>query len=71
MSAYFVVYLNVTDPDRFNEYFKSVMPVIERRGGRAYCPRDGRNHRRNLAFQASCSVRVAFASGSPRILAFQ
>lgn len=34
MSAYFVVYLNVTDPDRFKEYFKSVMPVIERRGGR-------------------------------------
>lgn len=33
-SAYFVVYLNVTDPDRFKEYFQSVMPVIERRGGR-------------------------------------
>ncbi len=34
MSAYFVVYLNVTDPDRFTEYFQVVVPVIERRGGR-------------------------------------
>jgi uncharacterized protein (DUF1330 family) len=34
MSAYFMVYLNVTDPDRFTEYFQTVMPVIERRGGR-------------------------------------
>jgi uncharacterized protein (DUF1330 family) len=34
MSAYFVVYLNVTDLERFTEYFQVVMPVIERRGGR-------------------------------------
>ncbi|MCU0532767.1 MAG: DUF1330 domain-containing protein [Hydrococcus sp. Prado102] len=34
MSAYFVVYLNVTEPDRFAEYFQVVMPVIKRRGGR-------------------------------------
>jgi uncharacterized protein (DUF1330 family) len=34
MSAYFVVYLNVTNPDRFTEYLQAVMPVIERRGGR-------------------------------------
>ncbi len=34
MSAYFVVYLNVTDLKRFTEYFQVVMPVIERRGGR-------------------------------------
>ena len=33
MSAYFVVYLNITDPDRFAEYFQVVMPVIKRRGG--------------------------------------
>lgn len=35
MSAYFAVYLNITDPDRFTEYFQVVMPVIERRGGRS------------------------------------
>lgn len=34
MTTYFVVYLNVTDPDRFMQYFQVVMPVIERRGGR-------------------------------------
>ena len=34
MSAYFVVCLNVTDPDQFTKYFQVVMPVIERRGGR-------------------------------------
>ncbi len=34
MSAYFVVSLNVTDPDQFTKYFQTVMPVIERRGGR-------------------------------------
>jgi len=34
MSTYFVVRLNVTDPDRFAKYFQNVMPIIERRGGR-------------------------------------
>jgi uncharacterized protein (DUF1330 family) len=34
MSTYFVVRLNVTDPDRFAQYFQRVMPIIERRGGR-------------------------------------
>jgi uncharacterized protein (DUF1330 family) len=34
MSTYFVVHLNVTDPDQFAKYFQRVMPVIERRGGR-------------------------------------
>jgi uncharacterized protein (DUF1330 family) len=35
MSAYFVVYLNVTDPEQFSNYFQAVMPVIEPRGGRS------------------------------------
>ena len=34
MSAYFIVYLNVTDSEQFTRYFQAVMPVIERRGGR-------------------------------------
>jgi uncharacterized protein (DUF1330 family) len=34
MPVYFVIYLIVTDPARFEEYYKTVMPVIERRGGR-------------------------------------
>jgi uncharacterized protein (DUF1330 family) len=34
MSAFFVVYINVTDPDQFTKYFQAVMPFIERRGGR-------------------------------------
>jgi uncharacterized protein (DUF1330 family) len=34
MSTYFVVYLNVTNPEQFTKYFQAVMPMIERRGGR-------------------------------------
>ncbi len=34
MPVYFVVYLTITDPDRFMEYYKTVLPVIERWGGR-------------------------------------
>ncbi|RCJ17768.1 hypothetical protein A6770_33660 [Nostoc minutum NIES-26] len=34
MPVCFVVYLNITDPVRFAEYFQTVMPVIQRRGGR-------------------------------------
>jgi uncharacterized protein (DUF1330 family) len=34
MPVYFVVYLNITNPDRFTAYYQTVMPVIERRGGR-------------------------------------
>jgi len=33
MQVHFIVYLNITDPDRFLEYYQTVMPVIERRGG--------------------------------------
>jgi uncharacterized protein (DUF1330 family) len=33
MPVYFIVYLTISDPDRFMEYYKTVMPVIERRGG--------------------------------------
>lgn len=34
MTVYFVVSLNITDADRFMQYFQTVMPIIERRGGR-------------------------------------
>ncbi len=34
MPVYFVVYLTITDPVRFMEYYKTVLPVIERWGGR-------------------------------------
>jgi uncharacterized protein (DUF1330 family) len=34
MSAYFVVRLNVIDPEGFTKYFHRVMPLIESRGGR-------------------------------------
>jgi uncharacterized protein (DUF1330 family) len=34
MSAYFVVCLNVIDPEGFTKYFHRVMPLIESRGGR-------------------------------------
>ena len=34
MPVYFVVYLTITDPDRFSVYYQTVIPVIERRGGR-------------------------------------
>jgi len=34
MPVHFVVYLNVTDPVRFMEYYQAVIPVIKRRGGR-------------------------------------
>jgi uncharacterized protein (DUF1330 family) len=34
MSAYFVVSLNVIDPEGFTKYFHRVMPLIESRGGR-------------------------------------
>jgi uncharacterized protein (DUF1330 family) len=33
MSAYFIVYLKVTDSAQFMNYFQAVMPVIECRGG--------------------------------------
>jgi uncharacterized protein (DUF1330 family) len=34
MSVYFVVYLKITEPVQFAEYFQKVMPIIQRRGGR-------------------------------------
>lgn len=34
MPVYFVVYLNITDPVGFAEYFCEVMPLIQERGGR-------------------------------------
>lgn len=34
MSIYFVVRLNVTDPEQFAQYFQRVMPLIAHRGGR-------------------------------------
>jgi uncharacterized protein (DUF1330 family) len=34
MSVYFVVYLNITEPVQFAEYFQKVMPIVQRRGGR-------------------------------------
>jgi uncharacterized protein (DUF1330 family) len=34
MSIYFVVYLNITEPVQFAEYFQKVMPIIQQRGGR-------------------------------------
>jgi len=34
MAVYFVVSLNITDADRFMEYFQAVMPLIAKRGGR-------------------------------------
>jgi uncharacterized protein (DUF1330 family) len=34
MAVYFVVSLNITDADRFMEYFQAVMPLIKQRGGR-------------------------------------
>ncbi|AFY75053.1 hypothetical protein Syn7502_03167 [Synechococcus sp. PCC 7502] len=34
MVVYFVVSLKITDADRFMEYFHTVMPLIELRGGR-------------------------------------
>ncbi len=34
MSAYFLVYQNVTDSERYEQYLNAVIPVIERRGGR-------------------------------------
>lgn len=34
MSAYYVVYLNVTAPDQFREYFQTLLPVIKRHGAR-------------------------------------
>jgi uncharacterized protein (DUF1330 family) len=34
MSAYFVVGLNVIDPEGFTKYFHRVIPLIESRGGR-------------------------------------
>lgn len=34
MPVYFVIYLSITDPVRFAEYFQTVIPVIQRRGGR-------------------------------------
>lgn len=33
MSVYFVVYLNITEPVQFAEYFQKVIPLIRRRGG--------------------------------------
>ncbi len=34
MAAYFVVEINVTDPETYAEYSKLVPPIIERYGGR-------------------------------------
>ena len=34
MSVYFVVYQNVTDPERYGEYFNAVVPLIDQCGGR-------------------------------------
>ena len=34
MPVYFIVYLNIIDPDQFTKYYHTVLPVIERRGGR-------------------------------------
>lgn len=34
MSVYFVVSLNITDADRFMQYFQAVLPLIKQRGGR-------------------------------------
>jgi uncharacterized protein (DUF1330 family) len=34
MPVFFIVYLTISDRDRFMEYYKTVMPVIERWGGR-------------------------------------
>jgi len=40
MSAYFVVDIEVTDPDRYTEYVKQVPPVVKKYGGR-YLVRGG------------------------------
>ncbi len=34
MTAYFIVYQNVTDLDQYTQYLNAVVPVIERRSGR-------------------------------------
>jgi uncharacterized protein (DUF1330 family) len=34
MAAYFIVYQNVTDPERYQEYFTAVAPLIQQHGGR-------------------------------------
>jgi uncharacterized protein (DUF1330 family) len=34
MATYFIVYQNVTNPERYQEYFTAVAPLIQRHGGR-------------------------------------
>jgi uncharacterized protein (DUF1330 family) len=34
LAVYFVVHLNITDADRFIQYFQAVMPLINQLGGR-------------------------------------
>jgi len=63
MPVYFVVYLNITNPDRFMEYYQTVMPVIERRGGRIVGKGVPETLEGNFVLAAGCPFPVALARG--------